>query len=95
MAHLSLISGISSGRVEQIHRRTVEDDLRAERTFRRGVDVAEISQGAREAARADATPIRSELVQRIREEIQAGTYLTDDKLDAVADRILQRLDVQG
>jgi hypothetical protein len=38
------------------------------------------------------TPIRTELVQRIRREIQAGTYDTPEKLEAALDRMLERLE---
>jgi hypothetical protein len=36
--------------------------------------------------------IRQELVQRVRREIQAGTYDTPEKWQAALDRLLERLD---
>jgi hypothetical protein len=36
--------------------------------------------------------IRQELVQRVRQEIQAGTYDTPEKWQAALDRLLERLD---
>ncbi len=37
-------------------------------------------------------PIRRELVDRIRKEIAAGTYDTEEKWDAALDRMLDRLE---
>jgi hypothetical protein len=37
-------------------------------------------------------PIRTELVDRIRREIQAGTYDTPEKWEAALDRMLRRLE---
>jgi len=55
-------------------------------------DRVELSDAARAAlAEQDSTPIRQDLVERVRAEIAAGTYLTDKKLDAVAERLLTRL----
>jgi anti-sigma28 factor (negative regulator of flagellin synthesis) len=93
MAHLSMITTVSSGGVEPVSRRPGVEPAQATRPSHRGEDVAEISQGAREAARAESTPIRSELVHRIRQQIEAGTYLTPEKLDAAADRVAQDLDL--
>jgi negative regulator of flagellin synthesis FlgM len=43
--------------------------------------------------RASSTPpIRKELVERIRGEIAAGTYDTEEKWEAALDRLLDRLD---
>lgn len=90
MAHLSLVSGISSARIEPVARRGTDEISRAARSAHRGDDVAEISTLAREAARVDSRPIRAELVQEVRRQIEAGTYLTTDKLDAAADRMVAR-----
>ena len=40
----------------------------------------------------DARPIRTELVARIRQEIAAGTYDTQEKWEAALDRLLDRLE---
>jgi len=40
----------------------------------------------------EATPIRTELVERVRKEIAAGTYDTQEKWEAALDRLLDRLD---
>ena len=41
--------------------------------------------------RVDAKPIRTELVARIRKEIAAGTYDTQEKWEAALERMLERL----
>jgi hypothetical protein len=41
---------------------------------------------------ADAQPIRTELVERIRKEIAAGTYDTPEKWEAALDGLLDRLE---
>ena len=41
---------------------------------------------------ADDPPIRTELVERVRREIAAGTYDTDEKWEAALDRLLDRLE---
>lgn len=54
-------------------------------------DSVELSSAARtEVASADDA-VREDLVQRVRAEIEAGTYLTDDKLDVVVDRLHREL----
>ena len=40
----------------------------------------------------DAKPIRMELVARIRKEIAAGTYDTEEKWEAALDRLLDRIE---
>ena len=38
-----------------------------------------------------ATPIRKELVERVRQQIAAGTYDTQEKWEAALERMLERL----
>ncbi|HWY88302.1 MAG TPA: hypothetical protein VNX28_16440 [Gemmataceae bacterium] len=45
-----------------------------------------------ESLKAEETGIRKELVERIRREIQAGTYDTAEIWEAALDRLLQGLD---
>jgi len=55
-------------------------------------DAVELSEAARqELERSDSAPIRTELVARVREEIASGQYLTDDKLDAVVERLHEEM----
>ena len=42
--------------------------------------------------RKDARPIRTELVARVRQEIAAGTYDTQEKWEAALDCLLDRLE---
>ena len=93
MAHLSLISGVSSARIEPVLRRGGDESPRPTHSTHRGEDTAEISAGAREAARAESIPFRSELVRQVRQQIEAGTYLTTEKLEAAADRVSRDLDL--
>lgn len=51
----------------------------------RGGDFVELSDVAE--SKIGGEPYRTELVQRVRAEIANGTYLTDEKLDAVVDRL--------
>ena len=56
------------------------------------VDELDISPEADLVSRAREVPdVRQELVARIREEIQAGTYETDAKLDVAMDRLLDEI----
>lgn len=53
-------------------------------------DVLELSDAARQQVGQDA-PIREHLVARIRAEIAAGTYLTDDKIEKTVERLHREL----
>jgi hypothetical protein len=50
------------------------------------------SRAKRKQSTADAKPIRTELVERIRKEIAAGTYDTPEKWEAALDSLLDRLE---
>ncbi len=93
MAHLSMVSGIPSSRTDQVVRRPGEDSPRESRPAHRGEDIAEISAGAREASRAENPGIRAELVRQVRRQIEAGTYVTQEKIDTAADRVSRDLDL--
>jgi hypothetical protein len=45
--------------------------------------------------RKSATPIRKDLVERVRKEIAAGTYDTQEKWEAALDCLLGRLHTDG
>lgn len=53
-------------------------------------DSVALSPAAQEHLDAAAQP-RTELIERVRAEIRAGTYLTDDKLNATAERLAKVL----
>jgi anti-sigma28 factor (negative regulator of flagellin synthesis) len=55
-------------------------------------DVVEISNAAKLAARVDQIPeVRTELVERVRAEIAAGTYETSEKIEIAAAKLLDEL----
>jgi len=54
-------------------------------------DSVELSADAR--AYAESLPVRQALVDRVRAEIARGNYLSDDKIDVAAERLLR--DVRG
>ena len=55
-------------------------------------DVVEISNAAKLAARVDQIPeVRTELVERVRAEIAAGTYETSEKIEIAANKLLDEL----
>lgn len=78
-------SGGSSLRIEQASRaysRSAESAATAEASSpRRGTDQVELSSAAAYLARLRDLPIRQDLVNRVKAEIEAGTYETPDKLD--------------
>ena len=55
-------------------------------------DVIEISDVAKLAAKiAELPPVRTELVERVKAEIVAGTYETNEKLDIAVDKLMEEL----
>lgn len=102
MSHVSSInssiSPVSAAR-EAAHPtaapRRAGDDSQAESHIR-AADSVDFSSRARELGSArPAEPFRADLVARIRAEIAAGTYETDEKLDITVDRLGRDLDVRG
>ncbi len=70
-----------------VHHRSAED-VRG-RGGARTSDRAEFSQMAQYLSQLKSEPTeRTDLINRVRSEIQSGTYLTEDKLSAVADELL-------
>lgn len=57
------------------------------------VDQLDLSREAQELSQArESSGIRQDLVNRVRGEIAAGTYDTDEKLDLALERMLAELD---
>ena len=55
-------------------------------------DTVEISTVARLAAQVHELPaVRTEVVQRVKSELAAGTYETQDKIDVAIDRLMDEL----
>jgi len=62
-----------------------------ERAANRG-DAVDLSEAARKHIdEAAPPPIRTELVQRVRAELAAGTYLTNEKIGIAAERLRDAL----
>ena len=56
------------------------------------VDTVELARGEPAGARpSESATIRRELVARVRAQVAAGTYLTDEKLDSALDRMRREL----
>jgi negative regulator of flagellin synthesis FlgM len=56
------------------------------------VDQLDISREAQELSQArESTGIRQDLVSRVRREIAAGTYDTEEKFDLALDRLLDEI----
>lgn len=88
MNDVSALSGCSSspiGRAEP----TARAPRPVEVAVRRDADRVEVSREAREAA-PRIESVRRELVDRVRREIEAGTYDTDERLNLAADAIIVR-----
>lgn len=93
MAHLSMVGGIPSNAVEVVARRPGDDAARPQRTTVRPADTAEFSSRAREASRNEQGPVRQQLVEQVRRQIESGRYATPEKLDVAADRLARDLDL--
>ncbi|MFQ5805032.1 MAG: flagellar biosynthesis anti-sigma factor FlgM [Phycisphaerae bacterium] len=69
-------------------RRSEEARPAQEHPARTDTDAVELSEAAQEQIeRYESGLVRTELVERVRAQIAAGAYLTDDKLDAVVNRL--------
>ena len=96
MSDISLVGGVSNGRVEA-------PDLAADRAFKartesaatiRPSDRVDISDRARLLSKIAALPdTRTELVDSIRKQIADGTYDTADRLDQAVSSLLGDLDL--
>lgn len=64
---------------------------RAEPRARRGEDRVEVSSLARSMSRLSAEPVRQDLIDRVRAEIEAGTYETPDKIEGAVENLLDEL----
>ncbi|MCR9075226.1 MAG: flagellar biosynthesis anti-sigma factor FlgM [bacterium] len=60
----------------------------------RSSDRVELSRVAQYLSQLQAEPAeRTDLINRVREEIEAGTYLSDDKLEQAADQLLDDINL--
>lgn len=103
MSHIGAIGGGASAsgvpRPRQVNR---EESLEGassshaqSRAQRRGADSVEVSDLAQSLARAsNDAPIRQDLVDRVRSQIEAGTYVTPARIDDAITNILRELESQ-
>lgn len=63
------------------------------RAARRGEDRVEVSALAQSLSRLNQEPpVRQDLIDRVRAEIEAGTYDTPERVDGAVERILREVD---
>tara|TARA_R110002073_G_scaffold118918_1_gene258449 strand:- start:323503 stop:323808 length:306 start_codon:yes stop_codon:yes gene_type:complete len=94
---MSDISPINSSVASRVGRIAVDPSIASNQSTEevrgrggaRPSDRVEFSQVSQYLSKLQSEPTeRSELVNRVRDEIQAGTYLTEDKLSSAADGLL-------
>lgn len=56
-------------------------------------DKAEFSEVARYLSKLAENPVRNELIDNVKGEINTSSYVTSDKIDALLDELLSDLDV--
>ena len=105
MSNLSSITG-AAGRIDPTVRGGAEiTELQAagrRRTAKetsqtspvRVVDTVDLSELAKRAARAEA-PFRADLVQKIKTQIEAGTYESADKIEAAVEQIVKDMNLSA
>lgn len=97
---MSELSPLSTGQVSRTGRvgppagrRTESTDQPLAASRDRGADQVQLSSHARHLdTLRDGGPVRTDLVNRIRAEIEQDTYETPEKLDAAIDEILTELE---
>ena len=60
----------------------------------RVVDTVDLSELAKRAARAEA-PFRADLVQKIKTQIESGTYESADKIEAAVEQIVKDMNLSA
>jgi len=98
MTDITLIPGLTTDRPDPLHDRPHRAPAAAVRADRheRPSDRVELSDRARYLSKLAALPdVRTELVDRVRREIQDGSYETDQKLDAAVRNLADDLDTQA
>ncbi len=96
MADISSISGAGEGpyRTPSADRAapTTSEHGRVETPRRtREADSVSLSNAARSASKAESPEVRGELTARVRAELEAGTYVTPEKLDAAVERLVDAI----
>ncbi len=83
-------SGMSRPQVDGAARPGQDAEPRA---VRRGVDEVEVSSLAKSLSRQNTDPpVRQNLIDRVRAEIDTGRYVTPERLDAAVDKLVDSID---
>jgi anti-sigma28 factor (negative regulator of flagellin synthesis) len=94
MTNISPIASASLGRIEVVAATEAGAQSAAEAPRRRGSDRVEVSQMAKFLSKLNTMPdVRSNLVERVRDEISRDGYMTDEKVELALDAMLDELDV--
>jgi anti-sigma28 factor (negative regulator of flagellin synthesis) len=89
---MSSINGINSNSpIQKIVSQPIQKQLPAEAPKSAGTDKLELSGMSHLLKTLKNNDVRTDKVADIRAQIDAGTYETDDKLDAAADKLLDDL----
>ncbi|USN99893.1 MAG: flagellar biosynthesis anti-sigma factor FlgM [Phycisphaeraceae bacterium] len=92
MTNLSPIEAGAVGRVTPNDQPSQRVDERRPGKPRRGDDRVEVSEAARYLARMNAMPeIRTDLVDRVKNEIKNGTYDTPERFNLAVDAMIDDL----
>jgi len=96
MSHIGAIGGGASAsgvpRPRQVERDDQPGQQAQSQSVRRGEDRVEVSDLAQSLARASQhSPIRQDLVDRVRSQIDAGTYITPGRINAAVNAIMRGL----
>lgn len=100
MSEISSVNNSSSLRVRRVSvdpayaSQAGQEDTRV-RGGTRSSDRVELSSVAQHLSQLRSAPAeRTDLINRVREEIAAGTYLSDDKLEQAADQLLDDINLE-
>lgn len=90
MSNITSIAGPSTTRIDTTYSRPAAKPAAQSQVITHGEDAVELSAEALSASGRE-TPVRADLVSRIRAEIADGSYETPDKLDIAIDRLAKDL----
>jgi negative regulator of flagellin synthesis FlgM len=95
MSDISPVQGFQAERLEPIADRHGPRPAGSAPRPERPSDRVELSDRARYLSKLAALPdVRSELVERVRREIAAGSYETDERLDGAVSHLLDELEAK-
>lgn len=92
MSNITSIAGPGTTRIDTTYSRPAAKPAAQPQVINHGEDAVELSAEALSAGGVGReTPVRADLVSRIRAQIADGTYETPDKLDIAIDRLAKDL----